>query len=293
MNATLLALIAKTLQQHHAGSLSDIQVSPVGGGSINDTYRLTLGSKTFFCKVNSAVKFPHLFDKEKQGLDLIARQTVIRTPEVIDSFEAEEHQVLLLEWIKSGDKNKEYWRKFGRQLAAMHAVSGPHFGYASHNYMGSVEQLNTPSPDWIHFFTSQRLQRMLDLCLSQHLLAARHQKLFDKLYDVLPQLFDNQQKPALLHGDLWSGNYMCSENGDPVLIDPAVYFGHPAVDLGMTTLFGGFPPDFYEAYAYHLPLPPEYNKQWQVANLYPLLIHLLLFGRSYLPQIESTLQQFA
>jgi fructosamine-3-kinase len=95
---------------------------------------------------------------------------------------------------------------------------------------------------------------------------------------------------VLVHGDLWSGNFICDENHDPVLIDPAVYYGIAAVDLGMTTLFGGFSKEFYEAYAYHAPFPSNYEEQWRIAKLYPLLIHLILFGKSYLGEIEEILE---
>jgi fructosamine-3-kinase len=109
------------------------------------------------------------------------------------------------------------------------------------------------------------------------------------LYQKLPQFFDDGEKPALLHGDLWSGNYMCSCTGTPLLIDPAVYYGHRCMDLAMTTLFGGFDAAFYEAYQHYFPLPKNYAVQREICNLYPLLIHLLLFGRSYLTSIQQTL----
>ena len=102
----------------------------------------------------------------------------------------------------------------------------------------------------------------------------------------------DDEKPALLHGDLWSGNFMCNASSKPVLIDPAVYYGHRSMDLAMTTLFGGFRQTFYEAYNFHFPLPYNYEQQWAVCKLYPLLIHLYLFGLGYLPQIERTLKQF-
>jgi fructosamine-3-kinase len=129
-------------------------------------------------------------------------------------------------------------------------------------------------------------------CLSKGLLTAKEHGLFEKLYERLPQLFDDGEKPALLHGDLWSGNYLCSHEAKPVLIDPAVYYGHRCMDLAMTTLFGRFDKRFYEAYAHHFPLPKNYGEQFRLCNLYPLLIHLLLFGRSYLTSVQQTLLDF-
>jgi fructosamine-3-kinase len=158
--------------------------------------------------------------------------------------------------------------------------------------MGSVPQLNTPDRDWTSFFIHRRLEPLVQQCLSKGLLTAKEHGLFEKLYERLPQLFDDGETPALLHGDLWSGNYLCSHEAEPVLIDPAVYYGHRCMDLAMTTLFGGFDKRFYEAYAHHFPLPKNYGEQFRLCNLYPLLIHLLLFGRSYLTSVQQTLLDF-
>jgi protein-ribulosamine 3-kinase len=137
------------------------------------------------------------------------------------------------------------------------------------------------------------LQPLVDQCLSQKLLSSKHQTQFEQLYKQLSSVFNDQQKPSLLHGDLWSGNFMCNQNAEPVLIDTAVYFGHPSIDLAMTTLFGGFRSGFYEAYHYHSSFPSNYKEQWEICNLYPLLIHLVLFGRSYLSQIETILARYS
>lgn len=270
---------------------SSLQMQPVGGGSINQTFRISTGTDTYFCKVNSATKFPHLFKKEAEGLQLLRRPNVLRVPEVIDQFCVNDNQVLLLEWIPTGPKTSEFWKAFGSGLAALHHISQESFGLDYDNYMGSVEQANSPEQDWCQFFMHQRLQPLVQQCAQRKLLNPKHQQLFEQLYDRLPGLFESEP-PALLHGDLWSGNYMCNDASRPVLIDPAVYYGHRSIDLGMTTLFGGFDPLFYQSYHYHYPLPSNYEEQWQVCNLYPLLIHLRLFGSGYLSQIESTLKAF-
>jgi fructosamine-3-kinase len=157
--------------------------------------------------------------------------------------------------------------------------------------MGSVVQPNHWSDDWITFFGNQRLMSLGKQCLQFGLLTNKHLSQLEKVCDGLNQIFE-PEAPALLHGDLWSGNFMCSEKEEPVLIDPAIYFGHRSMDLAMTTLFGGFDKVFYETYHYHYPLPQNYQQQWEICNLYPLLIHLRLFGSSYLPQIERTLNKF-
>jgi protein-ribulosamine 3-kinase len=222
---------------------------------------------------------------------LIASHNAVKTPRVVDCFETGNYQVLLLDWINSGERTEEFWKKFGEQLAALHASTSEYFGLDHNNYMGSVPQSNEKQANWAQFFIEKRLQPLVDQCISRQLLFPEHRKNFEKLYLLLPEIFSEEQKPSLLHGDLWNGNFMCSQNSAPVLIDPAVYYGHPAVDLGMTTLFGGFSPAFYDAYNYHSPFPKNHKQQWQVCNLYPLLIHLLLFGRSYLSQIDFILEQ--
>jgi fructosamine-3-kinase len=265
------------------------EIQTVGGGCINETYKVRTSEGTFFCKTNSASKFPHLFEKEKNGLELLAKQSIIRIPDVINCLDKDGHQILVLEWIEEGNRTNRFWKTFGKQLAALHHVTNDKFGLEENNYMGSVTQLNSKKISWTEFFISQRLQPLIKLC--QHYLSPKHLHHFDLLYKRVPEIF-NEEKPSLLHGDLWSGNFMCDETEFPVLIDPAVYFGHRSVDLAMTNLFGGFHSLFYESYHYYFPMPGNYKEQWKLCNLYPLLIHLFLFGRSYLSQIEQTLTEF-
>lgn len=284
--------IREKLKELFPAITNEIQFGSVGGGCINETYRISFGEQKFFCKTNSATKFPQLFEKEKHSLKLIAKQNIIKVPKVIDCFEANGQQILLLEWINEGERTESFWKKFGGQLAALHQISNEYFGLNEDNYMGSVPQSNQPTDNWIDFFIHQRLQPLIDKCLSQKLLSPKYQTAFESLYKQLPSVFNKDQKPSLLHGDLWSGNFMCNETSEPVLIDTAVYFGHPSVDLSMTSLFGGFRSGFYEAYNYHSALPSNYQEQWKVCNLYPLLVHLLLFGGSYLLQIDAIVSQY-
>lgn len=275
---------------HKNVTITDVQA--IGGGSINITQRIVTNQGSFFCKQNSAQKFPNLFQKESTGLQHLQQQGVIATPDVIFVDEFEEAQVLVLEWIESGIKTNNFWKTFGEQLAALHRCTHPLHGFKKDNYMGSVPQRNTPEKSWIFFLQHHRLQPLVDMCLSEGLFSAREVKNFETLYTKLPLFFSDDEPPSLLHGDLWSGNLMCNVDSQPVLIDPAVYYGHHSMDLGMTTLFGGFHPLFYEAYHYHFPMPPNSKEQQAICKLYPLLIHLLLFGKSYLSDIQNTLHKF-
>jgi fructosamine-3-kinase len=269
----------------------EVRCWPVGGGSINETYLVRISNRDFFCKVNSATKFPQLFLKERQGLALLGTHGIIKVPSCIDCFEYDSHQVLVLEWIAEGEKTDTFWKKFGEKLARLHLISHEQFGLSEDNYMGSVPQLNRQHGGWPAFFLEERLQPMIKRCVEKKLLTAKHVRAFNQLNKHLSTIF-KEEPPALLHGDLWNGNFLCNQHNEPVLIDPAVYYGHRSVDLAMTTLFGGFRQPFYDAYHYHFPLPANYKEQWEVCNLYPLLIHLYLFGSSYLTRVENTLSRY-
>ena len=267
------------------------EIKTVGGGCINQTYKITTAKEHFFCKVNSASKFPHLFEKETNGLSLIEKQNIIKVPKLIAYDIVDDQQILILEWIEEESKDDQFWKIFGEQLAHLHQISSAQFGLDEDNFMGSIPQSNKQHQKWVTFFKEERLQPLVKQCIDSNLFSSKQQGQFEMFYQRLPQIFSDE-KPALVHGDLWSGNYMCNSS-QPVLIDPAVYFGHRAVDLAMTTIFGGFDKKFYDAYHYHNALPANYKEQWEACNLYPLLIHLILFGKTYLPKIQQTLDDFA
>jgi fructosamine-3-kinase len=282
---------AHSLIQQLLNNKSPITYTPVGGGSINHTYRITAGKETFFCKINELAALPGLFETERQGLELLAQQQVIRIPQVIASGQNGGRQVLILEWISPGLQTDAFWTRFGEQLAALHHIQGKQFGLNTDNYMGSLPQSNQPADNWTDFFIQQRLQPQVKLAVNRQLLEPALVQQFEKLYQQLSNLFA-PEPVALLHGDLWSGNFLGDASENPVLIDPAVYYGHRSIDMAMTTLFGGFDNLFYESYNYHYPLPVNYRQQWEVCNLYPLLIHLNLFGKSYLADIVHTIRRY-
>lgn len=292
------------LQSAVGTDISSIRFTSIGGGSINQSFRVTTNTgEQFFAKVNLVAALPGLFLREKEGLALLAQQSVIRTPVVIGQGEAGVYQVLVLEWIREGRKSPAFWRYFGEQLALLHSMTIPavtdeavispkQFGLATDNYMGSLPQWNSPMSDWPQFFIERRLQPQLQLAIDRHMIDKRLIRRFERLYQRLPDVFGAIAGPVLVHGDLWSGNFLCDDKERPVLIDPAVYYGHPYIDLAMTTLFGGFEPDFYDRYREIAPFAINFREQWAIANLYPLLIHLNLFGKGYLPDILHTIDRY-
>ncbi|RYY31448.1 MAG: ketosamine-3-kinase [Chitinophagaceae bacterium] len=264
----------------------------LSGGSINQVYELiTDKGSRYCCKLNLLHGYVDMFEAEAEGLELIRRLVVIRVPKVVAAFKTETHQVLLLEWIEAGTRSAGFWERFGKQLSQLHQAKGESFGLSRSNYMGALPQSNLNSGDWNHFFYHQRIIPQVERALEKRLLTPDQAALFERLRVVLPDLFPDAV-PRLVHGDLWSGNFLCDEDEQPVLIDPAVYYGHPAVDLAMTTLFGGFHKSFYESYNHFSPLPANHRQQWDCCNLYPLLVHLNLFGKSYLGDILSFLRQY-
>jgi protein-ribulosamine 3-kinase len=292
MHASIQKYLNQFISDKLKRPVSSLKFHSVGGGSINEAYQVLINDHTkFFLKVNSATRYPGLFQTEKRGLEFLSNQKIFRIPAVIAHEKIDNDQILLLGWIEGGLRSEPFWKKFGEQLARLHHVTNAGFGFEEDNYMGALPQLNGQYTAWIEFFIHCRLQPQIEMARRSHLVHSKHLNAIENLYKELENIFDEEQ-PSLLHGDLWNGNFMCDQNSDPVLIDPAVYFGHRSVDLAMTTLFGGFERSFYESYNYHFPFPKNHTEQWDICNLYPLLIHLNLFGVGYLGQIERTLTRF-
>ena len=188
--------------------------------------------------------------------------------------------------------------ELGFQFAKLHYFSGEKFGFPEDNYLGDSPQSNSPSKNgsinWPTFYVENRLQFQAALAVKNGYMTPELQNLLELLYNKIPELLSGtEDKPSLLHGDLWSGNYLIDKNGRSWLIDPAVYYGHREADLAMTSLFGGFSKTFYSAYESAFPLAPGYAEREPLYQLYHLLNHLNLFGTGYYRQVISILKRFA
>jgi len=242
-------------------------------------------------KVNSKSAFPDMFAREADGLATIRETQTIAVPEVVLQADIEDESFLILEWIESVSATPVSSKLLGQQLADMHRHTSPQFGLEYHNYMGSIPQSNRRHDTWAMFFINERLQPMVKIAVDKGLLNRTDAQQFEKLFLNISGLF-NEEPPALIHGDLWGGNYLISRQGEPYLIDPAVSYGHREFDIAMTNLFGGFGSDFYHHYNESFPLTKGWQQRINLWNLYPLLLHLNLFGTSYLAQVKSCLAEY-
>ena len=279
------------LEKKTSSPVELISFSPVEGGCINDGGQLKTSVGCFFLKWNSAEKFPSMFEAEAKGLKLLASPKVIDIPQVIDFSEAGGYQFLILEFIESSSKSKNYWEMLGQQLASLHKIHNPTFGLDYHNFIGSLHQFNNPKGSWVEFFIDFRLRVQLALAIDSQLIQPSVAEKFEVLFKTLPSLLP-EEKPSLLHGDLWTGNLITNEKGEPCLIDPAVYYGHREVELAYIKLFSEFDVSFYEAYQDVLPLSPGFEQRVDLYNLYPLLVHVNLFGAAYTRPVLSILKGF-
>jgi len=265
-------------------------VIPVGGGSISTALKAILeGAESVFAKISPQSN--DMFLKEANGLAELAKARAIRVPRVL--FVDEE--VLILEYLlpSSPSSKKKFFEEFGRQFAGLHRCTSEAFGFSEDNYIGSTPQKNLPhTSSWRSFFHTHRLEFQFRLAEKNGYVESRFKALYDRLENRLEDLIpDDGEKPALLHGDLWGGNYLCSEGNTPVLIDPAVYYGHREADLAMTMLFGGFDESFYSAYRETWPLNPGWKERMELYKLYHLLNHLNLFGEGYYGQAMAVMKE--
>lgn len=268
------------------------RVEPLSGGDISKAFLLDSDSERFFCKYNSDSSAFQMFQAEKAGLEAIAETKTIATPKVLLCEQLNVGAFLLLEYIEPKQASAKDMQLLGQQLAAMHQWSSSNaFGWKTNNYIGSLPQANEKHADWSAFYGQERLLPQLQMAknkggLSRDEIPSELQ-LIKTCENILPKV-----TPSLLHGDLWSGNYLIAKDGTPYLIDPAAYFGHHEVDVAMTKLFGGFDHSFYSAYEEQFPKTAGVHERNDLYQLYYLLVHLNLFGASYKTSVTRILKRY-
>jgi fructosamine-3-kinase len=259
-----------------AAALGPIRsATAVSGGDINEAQRVDLeDGRRLFVKAHRDPP-PGFFAAEASGLHLLADAGAIRVPDVV----AVGDRFLALEWIEpvsTGDP-----ARLGRELAALHRAGCEHFGLATANYVGAVPQDNEPSDDWPSFYATRRLEPLVRRNIDAGRLPSSVTGSLAALVERLPERCGPPEPPARLHGDLWAGNQLWAAGGQPVLVDPAVYGGHREIDLAMMRLFGGFPAATFAAYHEAHPLADGHERRVPLYQLYPLLVHVTLFGGGY------------
>ncbi|MBW3546281.1 MAG: fructosamine kinase family protein [Bacteroidetes bacterium] len=260
------------------------------GGCINQTVQLKTSAGDYFIKWNESAE-EGMFAAEAEGLRLLREAASLPVPEVIGQGRVAEKTFLLLQYLDSRPPKKDYWQQLGQGLASLHKHTRPQYGLDHNNYIGRLPQNNEPMDNWVEFFIERRLEPQLGLAYYQQQLSEDFLARFRKLYTRLPQLLP-EEPPSLLHGDLWSGNVLAGPEGAAWLIDPAVYYGHREAEIAFTHLFGGFDSIFYSAYQEAYPLQAGFDERMALYNLYPLLVHVNLFGAGYLSGIEQTLKRY-
>ena len=288
---SLVEPIEKLLTKHVQQQGLITQTNSVAGGSINEACRLQYEGVSYFVKWNKASAFPGMFQDERDGLDELRHAKSIEIPEVIGTGESGSTAFILMEYVEPSRPTAGFWESFGRGLAKLHQTSQPKFGYHRSNYIGSLRQSNQLHDDWVSFFRDERLAPQLKTAEQKGLVSIGLMKKFDKLLHRLESLLP-AESPSLLHGDLWSGNFLCSNNQQAVLIDPSVYYGFREMDLAMTMLFGGFDAAFYHAYHEAFPLEKNWKSRTDLCNLYPLLVHVNLFGSGYVHQLDHAVSKY-
>ncbi len=267
---------------------------PVAGGDINEASLLTLDDGTMLFMKSNRPDFAACFESEAAGLGAIKDTGAIGVPDVLGIGQDKQCSFLLLEYVRSGKRRLDFWEVFARELAAMHGAETDKsvgYGFFHDNWIGATSQRNQPHDSWVAFFRDCRLRPQFDM--AKDYFSAHEMRKIDNLLNHLDNYLPEPGRPALVHGDLWSGNMIAGSDGKGWLIDPAVYYGHPEVDIAMTELFGGFSYQFYGSYKEAGYLDPDYDDRRDLYNLYHLLNHLNMFGRSYLSSVKEILNRYA
>lgn len=269
-----------------------ISLRPVSGGDINEAYFVKTSGATYFIKLNRKMK-REFFEFEANGLKAIEKTNTIRVPQVYQVNVDEQLQIpmLLLEWIE-GTKNEQTDVLLGEQLAALHLCEGKQYGWKGVSYIGRLKQESEAMDDWLTYYRDFRLVQQINIGKKLGVMTKERLEKLTKLCERLDDWLPKKPVRSLLHGDLWGGNWIVGNDGEPYLIDPSVLYGDHELEIAFTELFGGFSKSFYEAYQSVFPLSYEYQERKELYQLYYLLVHLNLFGESYGKSVDRILRKY-
>ncbi|MBA82560.1 MAG: fructosamine kinase [Leeuwenhoekiella sp.] len=281
-------MLNETFKEHLSEYLDSpiTQTSALTGGDINDVYKLDTRNNSYVVKTNDANAYPDMFKLEKLGLDELAKTKTFRTPCTLHTGNFENKNFLILEYIASAPKTSNFDQIFGEKLAKMHQTSSA-FGFIKDNYIGSLPQHNDEEPDAASFYISQRLEPQFRLAQERGYTFDNLDSFYSRIENLIPD-----EAAALIHGDLWSGNFMVSEDGQPALIDPATCYAPREMDLALMRLFGGFSNTVFESYERIFPLAADWEKRIELWQLYYILVHVNLFGGHYYASAKAILRKY-
>lgn len=297
MKDTLQQSVESIIAEQTGQAAKISRQSMAGGGCINNAAMIELDDgRRFFIKSNPN-PLPHLFQREVEMLEALVKADAIRVPKPLGASGEDDGAMpfIVMEYIESGPQKPDFFETFGRQFALLHRkTKSERYGFEHDNYIGATPQPNGWKDDWVEFWREHRLGFQLDLARRNGYSDSAMERLGNQVMERLEELIGEPDEPAcLLHGDLWGGNYLSDENGEPVLIDPAAYYGRREADIAMTLVFGGFNSRFYSAYEEVWPLAPGSQERLDMYKLYHLLNHLNVFGTSYYGSCISILQRYA
>lgn len=283
--------IAQILSKHAGESAQIDDFQFFYGGNFNLAVRLRIKNTEYFIKWTQG-DYQGLFEAEAKNLETIHATGAIQVPRVLGVGQLEEKEYLMMEGIESVDKQANYWHDFGEKLAHLHQnTSAQGHGLAYTNFIGAAPQENSWTLDGVTFFIENRLKKQVGRALYDRKITPEIAEKFETLYERLPSLLPHEA-PALIHGDLWSGNAMVNDQGLITLVDPCCFYGFREAELAFTTMFGGFDTKFYDAYHANFPIEKGFHERIPLYNLYPLMVHVNLFGEGYLPAVNKILATF-
>lgn len=262
--------------------------SRLTGGDINDVFLLNSGAEKFVVKINNNKRFPGMFEAEKAGLEELAAPGLIDVPEPLKTGKTGSHSFLILEYKAPAPNAVNFWEVFGEQLAALHQQTSDSFGFEKDNYIGSLPQYNDRKNSAAEFYIEMRLKPQIKMAVEKGFQLNVSESFYKNCENMIPS-----EPPALIHGDLWNGNYLVNSAGMPCLIDPAVAYSPREMDLGMMKLFGGFNEDLFHTYNEISPLQENWEERISLWQLYYLLVHLNIFGLGYKSQVTSIIKKFS
>lgn len=269
-------------------------IKRISGGDINEAYYVRTCNHEYFVKLNKQVDLS-FFESEAEGLKLIRQTRTIAVPEVYEVFSVETADssipMLWMEWVH-GPKHADTEKRLGEQLAALHLCEGKGYGYEKDSYIGRLKQKNYQTASWLSYYRNERIGGQLKYGQKLGTISGKREERLMKLIERLDEWVPEKPRCSLLHGDLWSGNWMTGKEGKPYLIDPSVLYGDHEFEIAFTELFGGFSEKFYQAYQSVFPLSNDYEDRREIYQLYYILVHLNMFGESYGSAVDRILSRY-